>query len=258
MSRVVEQQEVELTDDEELGELEATEEVVEEEPQEEPKAVIPDKFKDKSLEDIVNAYQNLEKEYGRRNSEIGELRKLTDQMLQLETEKRQQQEVPKGIDVDALLDDPNTAINSAIESNPRLKALEEKLIGAERSTAKKQFEAKHSDWQDIVSSEEFHGWVQSSKIRSEMFQRAHQNYEYDVADELFSMYKEASGVKREESAKKTSKQLKKAAVESGSTGATKRKVYRRTDLINLRLTDPRKYEAMEDDIMRAYAEGRVK
>ena len=91
-----------------------------------------------------------------------------------------------------------------------------------------------------------------------MFQRAHQNYEYDVADELFTMYKEASGVKKQESAKNTSKKLKQAAVETGSTNVVKRKVYRRTDLINLRITDPNKYDAMQDDIQRAYEEGRVK
>ena len=91
-----------------------------------------------------------------------------------------------------------------------------------------------------------------------MFQRAHSNYEFDVADELFTMYKDASGIKKEESAKNTSKKLKQAAVETGSTNTVKRKVYRRADLINLRMTDPKKYEAMEDDIMRAYTEGRVK
>lgn len=260
MSRVVEQQDDELNDDEELGALEPTEEVVPDEPEEpsEPAKVIPDKFKDKSLEDVVNAYQNLEKEYGRRNSEVGELRKLTDQMLQLENQKREEAPAYKGIDVDSLLDDPNMAINSAIDSNPRLKALEEKLVGAERATGKKQFEAKHDDWQDIVNNPEFQGWIQGSKIRTEMFQRAHSNYEFDVADELFTMYKEASGIKRQESAKTTSKKLKQASVETGSTNAVKRKVYRRADLINLRMTDPAKYEAMEDDIMRAYSEGRVK
>lgn len=257
MSKVVEQQDDELTDDEELGTLEPTEEeYVEEEPK--PTPAIPSKFKDKSLEDVVSAYENLEREYGRRNSEVGELRKLTDQMLQLESQKKAEAEAPKGIDVDSLLDNPGMAINSAIESNPRLKALEEKLLGAERENGKKQFEAKHSDWQDVASNPEFQGWIQSSKIRSEMFQRAHQNYEYDVADELFSMYKEASGIKRQESAKTTSKKLKQAAVETGSTNVAKRKIYRRADLINLRITDPNKYDAMEDDIMRAYTEGRVK
>ena len=35
-------------------------------------------------------------------------------------------------------------------------------------------------------------------------------------------------------------------------------VYRRTDLIRLRMQDPERYNNMQDDIMQAYNEGRVK
>jgi hypothetical protein len=35
-------------------------------------------------------------------------------------------------------------------------------------------------------------------------------------------------------------------------------VYRRADLIKLRMTDPDRYMQLSDEIMQAYAEGRVK
>jgi hypothetical protein len=35
-------------------------------------------------------------------------------------------------------------------------------------------------------------------------------------------------------------------------------MYRRADLINLQITDPRRYEALAEEIQDAYAEGRVK
>ena len=36
------------------------------------------------------------------------------------------------------------------------------------------------------------------------------------------------------------------------------KVYRRADIIKLMKTDPERYNALSDEILKAYAEGRVK
>jgi len=58
--------------------------------------------------------------------------------------------------------------------------------------------------------------------------------------------------------KETAKNLKAATVDTGSPAPSSKKTYRRTDLINLRLRDPDRYYAMQDEIMSAYAEGRVK
>ena len=39
---------------------------------------------------------------------------------------------------------------------------------------------------------------------------------------------------------------------------SRRKVYRRADIIKLMKNDPDRYQAMSEEIMAAYAEGRVK
>ena len=52
--------------------------------------------------------------------------------------------------------------------------------------------------------------------------------------------------------------MKAATVDVGGSGETSRKVYRRADLIKLRMTDPDRYMALQDEIMSAYAQGRVK
>ena len=54
----------------------------EEQPQQEADFEIPDKFQGKSMEDIISSYENLEKELGRKGQEIGELRQVTDGILQ--------------------------------------------------------------------------------------------------------------------------------------------------------------------------------
>ena len=115
---------------------------------------IPSKFKGKSLEDVISSYQQLESEYGRRNNEVGSLRKLTDQLLELdkkETAKPQRQAVT----VDSLLENPDDVITQSIEANPRLKAIEDSLVKADRQKELQAFEAKHPNWTDTVQSQEF-------------------------------------------------------------------------------------------------------
>jgi hypothetical protein len=53
-------------------------------------------------------------------------------------------------------------------------------------------------------------------------------------------------------------QMKTAMVNTAGTGETSKKVYRRADLIRLRLENPDRYDALQDEIMKAYSEGRVK
>jgi len=58
-----------------------------------------------------------------------------------------------------------------------------------------------------------------------------------------------------------SSQVKAASTGSAQGSANTRvggKVYRRSDLIKLMVSDPSRYEALSDEILRAYSEGRVK
>jgi hypothetical protein len=52
--------------------------------------------------------------------------------------------------------------------------------------------------------------------------------------------------------------LKAAGVDTGGTGESSKKIYRRADLIQLKLRDPDRYEQLQPEIMAAYAEGRVR
>ena len=86
---------------------------------------VPDKFAGKTTDEIINSYQNLEKELGRKAQEVGELRKLSDSFLQAEV-SRQAQPNPQTETSETLeeqtgpdfFDDPNAAVNQAIENHP--------------------------------------------------------------------------------------------------------------------------------------------
>jgi len=40
--------------------------------------------------------------------------------------------------------------------------------------------------------------------------------------------------------------------------STGKKIYRRADIISLKVNNPKRYEALQPEIMQAYAEGRVR
>jgi hypothetical protein len=96
-----------------------------------------------------------------------------------------------------------------------------------------------------------------------LFVAADQQYDADSADELFSLWKERKEVVQQTA--NIEKQGRKQQLKAASTGNAKgsaegsrKKVYRRADIIKLMKTDPERYQALSDEIFQAYAEGRVK
>ncbi len=104
--------------------------------------------------------------------------------------------------------------------------------------------------------------MKSSPIRVGLYARADSEFDFDSANELLSTYKQIRGVKSkqtEDAGEVVRKQnLKTAQVDVGGSGESSRRVYRRADLIRLKMTDPGRYESLSDEIIKAYAEGRVK
>jgi hypothetical protein len=117
--------------------------------------------------------------------------------------------------------------------------------------------------QQILGDPKFAEWIQASKIRTQLFVQADQQYDPEAADELFTLWKERQGVVNQ--TVNAEKAARKQQVQAASTGSARgnpdsnpRKIYRRADIIKLMKTDPDRYQAMSDEIMQAYAEGRVK
>jgi hypothetical protein len=231
---------------------------------------IPEKYKNKSLDEIVRMHQEAEKLIGRQAQEVGEVRKLADSLLrqQLETKHDKQPEPAQEID---WFEDPQKAVHQAIESNPVLRQLQEQQVVQAQRSALETIEKSHPDFVSVAQSEDFQQWVGESKVRQRLYSDAN-NYDVDSALELLNNYKSLRGLRQQkeetskaadEALKKTdsegrSKALKAAAVQQGGTGETGKPVYRRADLIRLRMQDPNRYESMADEILNAYAEGRVR
>ena len=231
---------------------------------EEVKEDVPEKYKGKSVAEIARMHEEAEKLIGRQANEVGELRKLTDEILkqQLASSKPTQEEQATEVD---FWSDPDTYLNKKLENHPDiLRAREVQQSLRQQDIAKKMAET-HPGYLDIVQSEDFYNWAQASNVRKQLFNAANANYDFDAANELVSTYKLIKGKQTEESTAQVNqlkntrdKQLKAASVDAGGGNEVSRKVYRRADLIRLRMQDPARYEALADEIMLAYQEGRVK
>lgn len=245
---------------EEQGELETVEqEIAEQESQEQAKPELPEKYRGKSVEDIVRMHQEAEKLIGKQAQEVGEVRRLADELLRSQLNKPVEKEKPKEID---FFENPQEAIRQAVDSNPKVLAAEQYAMNVQREQSMQKLLQAHPDAIQLSQDSEFLNWVNGSKVRQQLFQQANANWDFDSANELIGTYKQLNAKKERQVSdtekKARSDSIKAAAVDAGGSGESSKKVYRRADLINLRIRDPRKYEAMQPDIELAYSEGRVR
>ncbi len=241
-------------DKEELGELEIEQQKIEQ------KAELPEKYREKSLDEIVKMHQEAEKLIGKQAQEVGEVRKLADELIKQNLGSRQQtrQEEPE---VD-FFENPQKAVQRTVDNHPDILAARQVTQEMRRAQIQQRLAQEHPDFGDIAKDQDFANWVKSSPIRIKIFEQADAGYDFDSANELLSTYKQIRSVKQKQTSddgEVTRKQnLKAVGVDVGGSGESTKKVYRRADLIRLKMQDPNRYDALSDEIMAAYQEGRVR
>ena len=251
----VEENDIDTTLEQEPQEPEAT--------LEEPESDIPEKYQGKSTAEIVRMHQEAEKLLGKQSSEVGELRKVVDDYIQTQLSDKETQVTQSSDEEVDFFSDPDKAVARAIENHPKIKEAEQISNQYRQSTAMNKLQSKHPDMSDILQDEKFVNWIKDSKIRQQLFVQADKQYDYEAADELFSLWKERQQVVKQTAVNE--KNERKRAVKSASTGNARgsgeqsaKKVYRRADIIKLMRTDPDRYQALSNEIMQAYKEGRVR
>lgn len=254
-----------LQEDEEYSSIEDEEEqaTFEEEPEpEDTEEDIPDKYRNKSVKDIVRMHQEAERAIGKQGSEVGELRKIVDDFVKAQT-VTQQQKAPYVEEEIDFFSDPEKAIASAISKHPKVQQAEQMAVRSAQAEILATLKANHPDYGEIIKDNSFIDWIGKSRVRQELLSRADRNYDIDAAHELLSTWKERSQVVAQSQA--VEQVQRKQAVKSASTGSAKgsgepssKKTYKRSDIIELMQKDPDRYQAHAPEIMQAYAEGRVR
>jgi len=234
-----------------LGELEV----------EETKQELPEKYRAKSLEEVVRMHQEAEKLIGKQAQEVGEVRKLADELLKQNLSSKQQRIQEEEPEVD-FFENPQKAVQATIDKHPDVLAARQASQDFKRMQIQQKLAQDHPDFSQVVNDSEFQSWVKSSPVRMGLYAKADGEFDYDSANELLSTFKQLRGVKAKETEQAgtaaRTKSMKAAQVDVGGSGESSKRVYRRADLIRLKMTDPARYETLSDEIMQAYSEGRVR
>jgi hypothetical protein len=260
-----------------------------------PKDDVPEKYRGKSLTEVIEMHRNAESELGRKGNELNQFKRMTDSLLDLDTKRRndlvkggatedeiEEMALPE-ISSTELLENPTQALAKVLDA--RDKTTESKRTQKEQADAAAEIQAKfveaHPDADVIANSPEFIEWVAQSNSRSLLGYHASRG-DLVSGDALLSEWKAlnsdtATDTTEEDQATEDNVTVtrnvqddpglaaaRRATTESTgqsqTTDAPVGKIYRRLDLIRLKLTDPEAYgdEGFQREIMKAYAEGRVK
>jgi hypothetical protein len=229
-----------------------------------------------SMQKQAQAYKPLQSTLGRMANDLGTQRKLTDQILALD--KRPDTSTPSAktppkVDPRALVDDPTATLDAYWQQREAAlrKEFEDRQAQSNIVAAEHAFRTKHGDFDAVTSDPKFASWVKSSPLRTRAAALAGQG-NYVIADELLTEYKALNGKApapaedpnrgsddaATDAARKAA--LESAAQSGGAGSGAKGPVYRRADLIKLKMEKPQVYSdpTFQNEILRAYAEGRVK
>ncbi len=172
----------------ETQEEQPQEEVAQEEVQQETVEDLPPKYKGKSLDEIIKMHQEAEKLIGRQAQEVGEVRKLADELIKRQLEPKKE-EIPaaKEDEID-YYDDPKKAVHKAIEEHPAVKEAKQQALEMKKMQMLNRLASEFPDFHQTANDPEFAEWLKASPVRLRLYAEADGSGDYDAAAELLSTW----------------------------------------------------------------------
>ena len=240
-------------------------EVAKEPPVEEPeppKDNPADRFSGKTQEELLAIVREQDRRIGEQGNELGNLRSTFDAMTKAQSVPAQPE--PEPVEEADFFVDPQKAVDARIHNHPALKEAREMAQKLAYAQSLATLQQRHPDLKEVMESDGFKQWITASPSRVRRLQNADQSGDVDEADDLISTYKEVT--RTVNTAKRAEQQAQKKAVKNASVSAPRsnpdaassKRVYRRADIIELMKERPDRFEALEAEIIQAYAEGRVR
>ena len=115
-------------------------EAAQEEPSEE---VLPERYRNKDIKDIIQMHQEAEKLIGKQGNEVGELRRIVDEFIKSQTVSKQQ--APQEDEVD-FFSDPDKYVQAAIEKHPKVQQAEQLAAQMKKAEALASLKSAHPDF----------------------------------------------------------------------------------------------------------------
>lgn len=241
-----------------------------EERREEAGSALPERFRNKSAEEIAQSYIELEKFNSRQAQDLGKLRKTVDELLELQLRKPEEVDGKpqhKPVAVEDLYEDPDAAIRNVArtEVETRVKSLEQELQAERVARARAEFTKQFPTWEDDIKDPAFKNWVLEKPHRVKLAQAADSGA-VDAAETLFGTYydhKEARAKAEEKERRKTA--ARAASLETSGAGAPSvEETFSRTALMDKRIAAKRGdrnaqrwLQQNAESIAIAYEEGRI-
>lgn len=227
---------------------------------------VPKQFEGKSIEDVVNSYEELRKLQERQANELGALRSqnrdLTDKLVQSSQTLDELSQPRKQITIDDLYENPEAIIDQRVEEkvSKQLRDIQEWQRSQEARYAFMELERNHPDFRDKAKSPEMRNWIEESGYRKRLALAA-DNGDVQAATDLFDMYRDHSGAGK----RKSTTSVRDVSLESGRTDSyAPVEKFSRKKLEEARIrraNGDREAEAWlaanANSIYDAYAEGRI-
>lgn len=231
-------------------------------------STVPEKYKGKSVEDIIKMHENAERLIASQGNELGGYRRLVMQAPPVIADKTKPVERAP-VTVDSLVNDPDKAILEAVSTSPVAKALEtqtQRLNDLERSADYNAFNSDNPTWQADVQDPAFLAWVQKNPLRQQLAGAADQKNFKAAANlwDLWREHKELVGNVNQE--RKEQKFVEASTTRTGATEQPAATVYSSAKLMELRMrafsgddhAAANRWREIQPDLIAAYKEGRVK
>ena len=233
-------------------------------------AVIPERFKGKSPEEIAKAYTELEKLNSRQAQDLGAMRKSVDELLSLQLRRDStgaEAASKKPITVDEIYENPDEVIRKVVkeESAERIAQLEQELQRSRFEKAMDAFTEQYPTWKQDAADPAMISWIHEKPYRVALA-RAADAGDLGAADQLFGAYYDTQKkVNKEEQKRERKQKVQAAGLESAGAGVPETvERYSRSALMDKRIAAKRGDASAERwlaahgaAIQQAYAEGRV-
>jgi hypothetical protein len=234
---------------------------------------VANRFAGKSVDEVLESYAALESKLGSQGEEIGQLRRMQEQMVELQIQQARQPQVAdtaepvEPITANDLYDDPDEAIGRVVETKAKsqLEPIQRELAELRLERTKARLESQFPSWESEVRSSEFLDWVKESSFRSRMAQEADRG-DIEVATDLLSDWYAKKGANQEQERQEIrNQQLEDASlVESSPAPLQSEPGFKKADLQDMRgrahQGDVKARDWLNENseaIRLAYAEGRV-
>lgn len=236
-------------------------------------STIPDKYTGKTVDDLIKMHQNAEKVISRQGQEVSQIRRLSDEILNLKKPTTQATEERKPVTVEALLNDPEKAIRDAVANSDvgkRAENAEARVVALEAGITERDFVSKHKEFAADINDPAFTTWVNKNPLRQALANRTAQK-DFTAATNLWDLWEEHKeiiggkpGTQVAGGDKRTVPSTVKASPSENLRG---KPTYSRAKLMELRMKVQAGHPAslarwndphFQEKLNNAYAENRVK